>query len=139
MALIALDTMILIWGIRRGGKASQKGREHRAGILLRTLEEQKAQVVVPTISIAELLVPVPREDHGKFINELQKRFICPPFDVQAASIAADLWRQNSTLTEIDQLSRKTLKADVQIIATAKAAGATKFFSHDRKCRKLTAI
>jgi len=34
------------------------------------------------------------------------------------------------------IKRQVLKADVQIVATAKVAGAGTFYSHDLKCRKL---
>lgn len=134
--IVALDTMILIWGIRRGGKPSQRQLEQRAKILLRQLEDDRAQIVVPSIVIAELLVPVLPANHGAFIIELQRRFLCPPFDVHAASLAAQLWQLNHTAKPAERLGRRTLKADVQIVAAAKVAGATRFCSNDRKCRRL---
>lgn len=35
--------------------------------------------------------------------------------------------------------RHVLRSDAMIVATAKAAGATEFYSHDRKCRALADI
>ena len=35
--------------------------------------------------------------------------------------------------------RDVLKADAMILATAKAAGATKFYTNDDKCRKLAIL
>lgn len=131
--------MTLIWGLRAGRTGRLGELEQRARILLTQLDDEKASVVVPTVVVAEFLAPVLPEHHGKLILEFQRRFLCPPFDLQAASLAAALWRAHRELPKNEQLQRKTLKADVLIVATATVAGATIFFSNDAKCRKLARI
>lgn len=86
--------------------------------------------------VAELLVKVELARHGDFIAALQERFFCPPFDLRCSSLAAELWQFHAGLSKADRLERNVLKADVMIIATAKVAGASVFYSHDGRCRKL---
>ena len=140
---VALDTMILIWGgLRQVNPAKGTLSEHDAEmqrqsrILLRDLDEKKETVIVPAVAVAELLVPVDPKEHGKFIAVLTQRFFCPPFDIRAASLAAELWQYNRGLPSGEQVSRTVLKADVLIISSAKVGGASSFYSHDAKCRKL---
>ena len=140
---VALDTHILIWGGLRppnpsGEPLSSHAAEmtYRSHALLVDLEKRGEKIIIPVVSVAELLVPLDTSQHGAFLATLTARFFCPPFDMHAASLAAQLWSYHRTLPPSEQLGRLVLKADVQIIATAKAAGASTFYSHDSKCRKL---
>ena len=132
----ALDTNILVWGSREGSDPKTKDLERRARILFELLERDKARVIVPSIVLAEFLVGVAPEEHTKVMEQFRQTFYCPPFDVAASVIAADLWRKHATYDPKDKQQRKILKADVLIIATAKVAGAQCFYTHDDKCRKL---
>jgi hypothetical protein len=88
------------------------------------------------VTVAELLCAVEPQDHGNFVAALTNRFFCPTLDLRASALAAELWRYHRGLPSEQQIQRSVLKADVLIIATAKVAGATTFYSHDEKCRKL---
>jgi predicted nucleic acid-binding protein len=140
---VTLDTMTMIWGLRLGGPTPSNAHvadmQRRARILLDELDEDKARIIVPTIVVAELLIGMPATDHGRFITELQKQFFLPTLDLRGAEIAAGLWQKHRTLPTSQQIKRTTLKADVLIIAIAKVAGATAFYSHDAKARKLAEI
>jgi predicted nucleic acid-binding protein len=131
--------MVMIWGLRRGPSRQVSELERRARILLRQLEEEKAAIILPTVVVSELLVPIAPDKHGEFIAELRRRFICPPFDLQAASLAADLWQRHRQLPRPEQAKRSTLKADTLIVATAKVAGAQVFYSHEAKARRLARL
>jgi hypothetical protein len=101
---VALDTMVLIWGGLRKVNP-QKGTlsdhdaemQRRSRILLRDLDEKKEIVIVPAVAVAELLCPIDPKEHGKFIAILTQRFFCPPFDIRAASLAAELWQYHRGL------------------------------------------
>lgn len=134
--IVALDTNILIWGLQEHKPGAKSDLLRRAKILLRQLDEDCANVLVPSVVVAELLVGIPPEKHGSIVHELRKRFLCPSLDLHAASIAAELWQKHRRLPPKDQIKRSTLKADVLIIATAASAGAQRFYSHDPKCRRL---
>ena len=77
---------------------------------------------------------------GGVTSALSERFNCPIFDLQAASIAADLWVRHKNLPPDQRYqSRQLLRANAMIVASAKAAGATCFYSHDKNCRTLAAL
>jgi hypothetical protein len=77
--------------------------------------------------------------HQQFIATVQQKFYCPAFTIPASALAARLWLSHQKLAPSEQLARTTLKADVQIIATAAVHGAKRFFSNDKKARKLAEI
>jgi predicted nucleic acid-binding protein len=143
---VTLDTMGMIWGLKLSKNprpATVNPRvdemERRVAILLDELEEDGEEIVVPNIIVSELLVGIPAADHGKFVAELQNRFFMPTYDLRAAVIAASLWQQHRVLPKGKQIARTTLKADVMIVATAKAAGVTDFYSDDEKARALATL
>lgn len=135
--ICALDTQTLIYFLEP--KAANQELCRRAKLLIDELDAQQAQVLVPTIVVAELLVPIDMNEHGKFLSALTRRFVMPAFDVRAASVA-DLWRRRLTVVEpAKKGDRAIIKADVMIIATAHAAGATTFYSNDTTCRKIASL
>ena len=142
-SIVVLDTQILIWGgLRRqitGVDLTSENvpdKQKRAAGLLSDLTLAKARVMIPTVTIAELLCPVDIAQHGNFLAALTQRFLCPPFDLPATWVAAQLWRHNRDMPKADQVARLLVKADMQIIATAKIHGARFFFTDDKGCRKL---
>lgn len=142
-AYVAVDTQALIWGgIRRGipgiGGLSPADaeKEKRSRFLMHDLDEAKAQIVIPSIVVAELLLPIDPQHHGTFLAVMTQRFRCPPFDLPATSLAASLWQYGHSLPAQEQGKRTVLKADVMIVATAKVHGVRFFYSDDQSCRKL---
>jgi predicted nucleic acid-binding protein len=113
--------------------------QRRAGVLLTELDEDEQRIIIPNIIVAELLLGVDPADAGKFIAELQNSFFMPTFDLRAALLAASLWQKHRKLPKASQIARSCLKADVMIVATAKVAGATRFYSHDAKARNLAKL
>jgi PIN domain len=140
-----VDTMVLIWGVQEARTGTiPVGQDvlemrRRAEILLEELFERKEKIVVPTVMVAELLVKIDPRKHGDFIAALQERFFCPPLDLRASALAAELLQQHRQLPAGEQQSRSIVKADVFIVATAKVAAATVFYSHDPKCRKIAEL
>jgi predicted nucleic acid-binding protein len=140
--MVALDTMTLIWGLQKAGNPKQGNlaeMQCRAFILIEMLQDAGEQMLIPCVAIAELLIGVKVADHPNFIAALQKNFFCPPFDVRASESAANLYLGHKKLPSEDQTSRRVLKSDVMIVATASVAGATTFYSNDVKCRGLAKL
>jgi len=141
--IIGIDSMILIYaGLvpRKSGKLSKKLEELGVRSKLLLHMRSKDIIVLPTIAISEVLVPVAAAQRGILLTELSSRFLCPPFDMSAAAIAADLWSQHKRLPDdLQYQDRHVLRADAMIVAAAKSAGATEFYSHDRRCRALADI
>lgn len=139
---IDADVLILADSVGKGGEVSQPATElnHRARLLL--LMHAQDTIVLPTVAIAEFLAPIPIRQHGSILADFAERFLCPIFDVRAASIAADLWakqQQRDPGKTLYQDARVVLKADIKIIASAKAAGATVFYTNDNRCRELAKL
>src|SRR5262245_33708679 len=139
---VALDTMTLIWGIQCGGNPKQpdlREMQCRAHILIEILRDSKDRVIIPCIAVAELLLGVESKDHDTFVAALQKNFFCPPFDIRASEIAAKLHLDHKHIPVEDKQTRKVIRADIMILATAKAAGATTVYSHDARCRRMAGL
>lgn len=141
--IVGIDSMVLIYaGVvpQKEGQCRSDDWEQlcrRSKILLDELAIRKATIVLPTIAIAELLVPVPQSQKGALVTELNGMFYCPPFDVRAASMASSLWSEFKELPADSRYeSRHVLKADAMIVGTAKSVGASRFYSHDNNCRRM---
>jgi len=123
---------------RKSGKATKASDDLaiRAKILLHM--HRQDVIVLPTVAVSEVLVPVPTSQKGALAATLSGRFICAPFDLPAAAIAAELWSEHKKLAkDLQYKTRHVLRADTMIIASAKAAGATDFYTHDKRCRALS--
>jgi predicted nucleic acid-binding protein len=109
----------------------------RARILLDTLDERDDRIVIPSIVVAEYLAGVPLEQRRQSLAEIQDRFYCPPFDAVSAILAADLFVRRTELPEVERTKeRVVIKADIQIVATAKTHGTSVLYSHDHRLRAL---
>jgi len=141
--IVGIDTMVLIWALPEPHIKGKKPpstqdvaeMQRRAKFLLETLAEENADVVVPTITVSEWLTGIDPSKQGTFISELQESFTLAAFNPKAAAIAAKLFQDVQNLPAEDKPQRKCMKADMMIVATAKAADAVRFFSHEPRVRK----
>jgi predicted nucleic acid-binding protein len=140
--IVGIDSMIPIYA----GLVPSKNKEskeltalcRRARILFHELQDHT--VILPTVAISEILIPVPAIKRGQVLATLAELFVCPPFDQRAASIAADIWSKHRSIPDNLQYdNRQMLRADAMIVASAKAAGATEFYTNDDKCRALAEL
>jgi predicted nucleic acid-binding protein len=143
--IVGIDSMILIYAEIVPSKESSRAADFkdlrdRSKLLLLMAARKKDTILLPTVAISELLIPVPTSQMGSLIAVLQRKFVCPPFDLRAATIAADLWSQHKKLPQDQQYDkRQILRADAMIVASVLAAGATEFYTHDRKCQTLAGL
>lgn len=139
--ICAFDTQILIWGIRDRGDPATQEMANRFDFLVSELDSEGTQLVVPAICLAELLSPMSENHSEKFAAEVAAKFSVAPFDLHASQIAAQLFR-NPAIKKVARKgapgSRITFRADTLIVATAKAAGASVFYSQDENCRSIAA-
>lgn len=136
--LVAIDANILVWGLRRQGPAE---KIQRAGWLFDQFDRDQAQVVVSSIAVSEYLIPAAATDHRNIVAAISSRFIIAPFDAHCAAMAAELFPDGKITRNLgkphgEQGARDCLKSDCYIIASARAAGATLFYSNDEECRDL---
>ncbi|MBE9062453.1 type II toxin-antitoxin system VapC family toxin [cf. Phormidesmis sp. LEGE 11477] len=131
-----MDTNILIWGIKRQASSGQENMILKARHLIRTLEEDRINVIIPSLVLAELLMPIESRDYGDFLAKMNKRFMIAPFDTQAAMHYATLWKQwreqttQSSSEKQTQPTRTKMKTDFMIVATAISRKAECIYSQD---------
>ena len=95
--IIALDTNIVIWGIKKQSTDGQEIMIDRAEAFLKTLEKAQVRVLIPSIVLSEAMVRVPIEEHGTFLGDIGIRYEVPAFDPRAASCCAtQVWRAKSS-------------------------------------------
>lgn len=139
MALICLDTQILIWGIRKQAEPGQEQNIARAEHLIDMLTKNRDQVVIPSITYAEACVGVPEDRLQVFMNEMQKRFIIIPFDVLAAHHYRQIFLSNKQKLKqykSEGYTRPNQFADMKIVATALACKAKSIYSEDPHLEKI---
>jgi predicted nucleic acid-binding protein len=101
--------------------------------LLRQLSTARTRVLIPTPVLSEFLVGA-GPDKGKFLEEFMgsHAFTIAPFDQRAAIELAYLTENdnNSNRIPIGITSKAKIKFDRQIVAIAKVAQASKFYTDD---------
>ncbi len=139
--IVGIDSNILIYAFASPGLPSDQDLMERAGWLLDALFDQKATVCVSVVSIAEYLVKIPLSQHSQMIRKLESRFTIAPFNLRAASVAADLVaksKNNAHVTRRDG-DRPCLMADTKIAASLFAAGIRELYANDSRILDLAKI
>jgi len=149
--IIGIDTMVLIYAEVVPPKPGPRCEDYdelraRSKLLLLRISNQD-MIVLPTVAIAELLVPLTPTQKGPMILEFQERFLCYPLDIRAADLASGLWAQYKQGSQVPheqaadqaQATSTAIKRDALIVACARAANAERFYSHDGECRKLAEL
>jgi len=127
--IVAIDTMTLVWGIRKDGP---EDRIIHAGYLFQELERDKAQIIVPSVVVLEYVTPIQSpSDRANVIGAISDRFRIEPFDIRDVDLAAELWQKGKPKLQMNaEGARPRLRIDTLIVATAKNHGATEFYSED---------
>lgn len=143
MSLVAaLDTMAWIWAFKPPEHAKNNTERincDRAARLFIWLEERKAQIIIPTVCVAELLTPLDEAEQHQMLALISRRLRPAVFDLPPSALAARLHRQameDRQKQKGDKPARHVLRADTLIVASARTAGATHFFTEDQDCRKI---
>lgn len=136
--IVALDTMTMLWGILGLGNAVDEEKRVRARILIRHLdsEEPKPAIIVSSIVVAELLTGMNVTQKADFLSALASDFEIAPFDLKSSALASKLYDNHRELRTKTRHDRTIFRIDTLIIASSKAAGATVFYSHDERARKM---
>lgn len=142
MRVVCLDSQVFVWGIKKQATVGQEDMIPLAQGFLRLLDKEQPLILVPSVVLFELLLPLPPKEHAHFVGRFWSDFMVVPFDVPAAQHAAAVWytkKDDGTVQAVKEdlgASRTAIKADVQIIGTAIAHGATCIYSHDEPLKKL---
>jgi len=133
--VVAMDSMVLVWGVRKSGTPEDI---KRAGFLFKELEQDEAQIIIPSIVVAEFITPIrTSEGRARTVAAMSERFFIAPFDAMDAVLAAELWNAGKSRREMGKRgARVCLRADALIVATAKNHGAKEFFTNDDTCFRM---
>lgn len=125
----AIDTNILIWGIRRQADPTRPDMVERCSKLIADLQDRHITICVPSVVMAEYLMGHSSADQKREIGIIGRNFFVPPFDVGAAAICAELF-DKATFDAVREMGvpRQCLKTDFQIVATAIAARANRIYT-----------
>jgi predicted nucleic acid-binding protein len=133
-SIVCFDAHIIIWGIRNLATLGQEEKRLRAKYLIDKCEQERKQIIVPSIVVAELLAGIEPDQRNDFISVMYKRFIIPPFDTQAAMLFSNIWHSKKHAQRGD-ITRAEMKADYMIVAIAKARGAECIYTEDDGLKK----
>lgn len=140
MALICIDTQVLIWGIREYASAGQEPMITRAQHLFDSLGKAGQRGLIPSVVVGEFLSGLPEASHAAVVNLVRAGFVTAAYDLKAAAIFAKLWQAKKDDGTVSQLrsagaSRQEIKADGMIVASAIAHRAAHVVSHDPHLRR----
>jgi predicted nucleic acid-binding protein len=131
--MITFDTMAIIWGVQKKARA---GQEHMIEWTSALLQDQKSTGVRFAITapvLGEYLAKFDDAELPEQLAAIQKNFVVVPYDARAAGIAAQLWQRHGGDRTVE---RPILKADIQIVATAQAAGIGTLYTNDSHLRRI---
>lgn len=132
----AIDTGILIWGIRQHLQSGREDLVPRCKRLIQRISDEP--ILVSAVSLAEYLTGMPGELRGPQYDLINEHFVVRPFGAKAASIAASIYDKSL----MEQAKTETglvagyIKADLQILATAIAEGAHTIYADDGSFKTL---
>jgi predicted nucleic acid-binding protein len=127
--------MAIIWGVQRTARTGQEHMIEWAAALLQDLKSRQLRFAITAIVLGEYLAKFHGDELQVQLAAIQKNFIVLPFDARAAGLAAALWQKHGADKSAE---RPVLKADIQIVATAQAAGVTTIYSNDLTLKKIAA-
>lgn len=141
MALVCLDSQIIIWGIKEVATEGQEMMIPRAKAFLKWLDDNDKKVIIPAPIITEILMPVPKENYEKLLRILHNKFRVVPFDEIAAIKCAEIWQNKSNdehlkaYRKTHQIGKHHMKFDFQIVSIAVTRQAECIYSHDPHLRR----
>ena len=139
--LVTFDTNLLIWGVRGVSSEGQEEMIVRAKALIDWLDKHDDRLVLTSVCIGEYLIGNDPEKRKLELFALQEKHMIYPYDANAAAIVAELRSDYDFLYALKADARKTrvaIKADIEIVATAKAFRIECIYSNDATLRKIAA-
>lgn len=132
-AKVAVDTIVLIRGIRQEPDPKDPKAVARAKDLIERLHSDRIAISLPAVALAEFLAGTPQAKLDQQIEEINKNFIVEPFDGLAATYVGEIWRRHHNLMDAKAIgvSKQCLKVDCMIFATAIAVGASTIYAEDK--------
>lgn len=139
--LVAIDTQVFIWGIKKEANAEQGHMIPKTQAFLNYLWKNHYHILVPSPVIGEVLTPVPFTEHGKLLAQIDKLLQVVPFDIAAAGKFAEMMSKYLENKELRghrseyKVLREVVKIDYMIAAIAVSRNAETIYSNDSDITK----
>jgi predicted nucleic acid-binding protein len=131
--MIAIDTCVLIWGVK---EHRQHGREEmidRCKWLIRDHQQRKIPIMVPSVALAEYLSDFTEAEQMAQREIIGRSYYIASFDSAAAWQAALLFdRERIRAIKSNGTPKQCVHADLKIIATAISQGAIELYTDNVK-------
>lgn len=140
MAIVCLDTNILIWGVRKKATHGQEKNIERAMDLLSLLELRKDKVMTTSLCVAEAAVGVAQERLPAFIDAVNHCLMVVPFDNLAVTYyhyIYNKYKETAPQLKGEEYKRINVISDMKIAAAAVSHGAQIIYSNN--CRDFNKI
>lgn len=133
--ILCIDSHTFIWGLKRKCNIGDEHLMERAIYLFDWIDENKHQVMMPTVVLGEVLSPEPLERYPVILDMIKKNFIVPDFDQRAALKYAQLFtnRIDDLKKQMKEqgIDKQKMKIDHLIISCALVGGANCIYSCDK--------
>ena len=136
----AIDTSILIWGVKRQSPPDRPDIVDRCIALLDMLKSKHSVIMVPSIVVAEYLADFPPDKQEEQRRIFGRHFFVALFDAGAAAIVGQIYSKKNMqeAQSTGNACRQCVKADLNIIATTITHHASRIYTDNTKHFKILA-
>jgi len=132
---VLFDTQFLIWAIRPDSPPEEiPNAQDKIDFLLKTLDETKAKIFIPTPVLAEFLSGLTQDDEStknEYINAIMRNFSLASFNTMCAIEHAEVVKFKSS-----EHPWQKVKFDFQIVTIAKVNSVDMVYTHDSDIKRL---
>lgn len=129
---ICIDSNVFIHGIKRN--TGQDDLIEKAEYFFEWVQEEKHEIIIPTVVIAEILAPEPLEKYPVYMDIINRSFIVSDFDSRAATqygiLLMNKIEEVKKIADEKGIPKNRVKVDHQIIACAIIHGADRILTND---------
>lgn len=145
MQIILIDTQILIWAVEKKCYSGHEELMKKAQLFLDDCYEKNHQIMISTVTLAEFLAKIPKEEQNQYLKIFSESFIIVPFDFNCSIKSSEIFQNDFNILKKSykekdlsrQHSRITLKDDIKIIASAIVYNPSVVISEDAEFKKIT--
>ena len=134
--IISVDSNIFIWGVRGVSSATQANKITTARNFFKWVDSNNWKILMPAPMLAEILSPVPPQDHQTILTLIDGRFMVAPFDAAAAHKCGELLHKSFKQPELIQyradnaIPRQKMKYDCMIASVCISRRVHTLYSDD---------
>ena len=135
MAIICVDTQLVIWGFRKNASPGQENKIILAEKLIEHISTPKNTLALTSITLAEASAIVPQQDIPSFIQRVQQYFMVIPFDALGAYHYQQLYKAHCSKIpqwKNEKYTRINIVTDMKILASALSRHVDDFYTDNMK-------